>query len=254
MTARNPVPKDIPKLRTLWKQAFGDSDSFLDIFFEAAFSLNRCLFIPDEYGNPVSALYLLDCTYGDVKAAYIYAVATDEGMRGRGLGALLMKDTEEYLRGLGYDAVFLVPASDRLRAYYGKIGYSTATFVDVIDVSAAKEATELTIIDKDEYSALRRQYLPENSVLQEDASMEFLSRQAILCKGDDFLLTYRIEKDGLFGIELLGNTARASEILKAAGVDRGVFRTVGKTVPFAMHLALTEKGKALPSHFGFAFD
>ncbi len=254
MMVRNPVPKDIPKLRALWKQAFGDSDSFLDIFFDTAFSESRCLFIPDEYGNPVSALYVFDCTYGKVKAAYIYAVATDEKMRGRGLGALLMKDAEKYLRDLGYDAVLLLPASDRLRAYYEKIGYRTATFVDVIEVSSAKLSAELTIIDKDEYSVLRRQYLPENAVLQEDASMEFLSRQARLCKGEDFLLAYRTEKDGLFGIELLGNIARAPEILKAAGADRGVFRTVGNTVPFAMHLALTEKGKALPSHFGFAFD
>lgn len=254
MTARNPVPKDIPKLRILWKQVFGDSDSFLDIFFDTAFSEKRCLFIPDEYGNPVSALYILDCIYGNVKAAYIYAVATDEKMRGRGLGALLMKDAEKYLRDLGYDAVLLVPASAGFRVYYEKIGYSTVTFVDVIEVSSAKKPTELIIIDKDEYSVLRRQYLPENAVFHEDASMEFLSRQARLCKGDDFLLAYQIEKDGLFGVELLGNTAKAPDILNALGVDRGVFRTVGKTVPFAMHLALTEKGKALPSHFGFAFD
>ena len=34
---------DIPALRRLWKQAFGDDDQLLDSFFSIAFSPDRCL-------------------------------------------------------------------------------------------------------------------------------------------------------------------------------------------------------------------
>ena len=52
--------KDISALRSLWKEAFEDSDEFLDLFFSTAYSYERCLaaFIDDELAG---ALYIFDC-------------------------------------------------------------------------------------------------------------------------------------------------------------------------------------------------
>ena len=51
MTIKHPTPELIPLLRTLWKQAFGDDDRFLDKFFSTAFS--------PRYGSfPVRSSYI----------------------------------------------------------------------------------------------------------------------------------------------------------------------------------------------------
>ena len=33
MRMHNPAPEDIPGLRRLWQESFGDEEEFLDIFF-----------------------------------------------------------------------------------------------------------------------------------------------------------------------------------------------------------------------------
>ena len=62
-------------LKKLWKTVFGDSDSFIDTFFQIAFSPDRCRFT-EENGEIICALYWFDCEYDGGKLAYIYAVAT----------------------------------------------------------------------------------------------------------------------------------------------------------------------------------
>ena len=42
MIFESPDRGRIPALRALWKEAFGDTDLFLDGFFEYGFSPNRC--------------------------------------------------------------------------------------------------------------------------------------------------------------------------------------------------------------------
>ena len=42
MIIKQPGVEEISQLRQLWKEAFGDTDSFLDIFFSAAFAPERC--------------------------------------------------------------------------------------------------------------------------------------------------------------------------------------------------------------------
>ena len=51
------VPRkgQIPALRALWREAFGDSDAFLDTFFATGFSPDRCRCIV-EGGEAQAAL------------------------------------------------------------------------------------------------------------------------------------------------------------------------------------------------------
>ena len=91
--------KDIPCLRQLWQQAFGDSDAFLDKFFQVGFSFDRCQCI--RHGADIAAaLYWFDCTWNSKKVAYIYAVATDKAHRGKGLCRRLLEDTHAHLRAM----------------------------------------------------------------------------------------------------------------------------------------------------------
>ena len=109
-------------LRRLWRQAFGDTEESLDLFFARAFSPERCLWSEDE-GRITAALYWLECEYRGGKIAYVYAVATDEALRGRGLCRSLMEKLHNVLTSRGYAGSILVPGEPGLVKLYEKLGY-----------------------------------------------------------------------------------------------------------------------------------
>ena len=247
-----PQMHHIPQLRQLWKTAFGDTDAFLDSFFETGFSSERCRCITD--GEQVAAmLYWFDCEYRGQKLAYLYAVATHPEYRNRGLCHRLMENTHALLAEKGYAGALLVPQEEGLRTFYGKMGYQNTGNAGEFTAVPGENPASLERIDAQKYATLRRQYLPQGGVIQEGESLAFLERTYELYAGEDFLLTAFREDDFLWAAELLGNRAAAPGILKALGCVRGKFRTQGDAMPFAMFLPLAEGAKA-PDYFGLAFD
>jgi hypothetical protein len=117
----------------------------------------------------------------------------------------------------------------------------------------------LRSIEKQEYAALRRKFLPEGGIIQENENIDFLAEQARFFAGEDFLLAISKEEAAskkdvvLRGIELLGDITKAPGILHALGYEKGHFRTPGDQKPFAMYYSLTENG-SVPTYFGLAFD
>ena len=112
---------------------------------------------------------------------------------------------------------------------------------------------EIRNVGMEEYAALRREFLPENAVLQEGLQLPFLAAQAQLLAGADFLLAAWLEGNALHGMELLGNTNAAPGILRALGCEKGIFQTPGVNNPFAMIHKLQDSA-VVPNYFGFSFD
>lgn len=316
---QQPFYSQILELRQLWKDTFGDSDTFLNIFFETAFSLERCTCVT-SYTYLVASLYWFDCEFFGQKIAYIYAVATAKEFRGQGICHALMKYTHEHLKMHGYAGAILSPAEESLFSFYEKMGYRTCAYTKEItcnltehiaadsfflEASAEKflcdlssletftetelllenskcdlclcenieskqtlhsfKKTELTLrqISKNEFAQLRRTFLPQNAVIQENENLDFLEKQADFYAGKNFLFTaLNSEMDGdesfslekhLHGIEFLGDESRIPDILKALGYTSASFRTIGNGKPFGMYLSFTEGG-FVPSYLGFAFD
>lgn len=240
-----------PRLRELWKLAFGDSDDFISLFFSTAYAPDRCRCILVN-GQAAAALYWLDCAYDGQKLAYIYAVATHPDFRGRGLCRKLMADTHAILALRGYTGALLMPAESELRKMYGKMGYRDCGSVSEF-TCAAGAPIPVRQIGKEEYAALRRTYLPEGGVLQEGAGLDYLETYARFYAGDAFLLAAVPDEDPLRGLELLGKREAAPGILASLGYDRGWFRTPGTDIPFAMFHPLETDGK-MPAYLGLAFD
>ena len=241
------MKNDIPGLRQLWKLAFGDTDEFLDSFFSAAYSPERCHLLKVD-NRVAAALYWFPCSCSDQKIAYIYAVATHPDFRGQGLCRRLMQETHTILTQQGYDAVLLVPQDAGLRKMYTAMGYRNATSVSEFTCEAGQPIA-LTEVDAGTYAALRLSILPPGSVVQEGENLRFLSTYARFYQGEDCLLAV----SGSQIPELLGSREKAPGIVAALGLKSGNFRTPGADVPYAMFLALTDKATA-PSYFGFAFD
>lgn len=250
---QNPEDESLYGLRALWKEAFGDSDEFLDTFFSTAYSKKRSRCITID-GDVAAALYFFDCEYREKRFAYIYAVATSKIHRGKGLCHKLMEDTHTYLAEKGYDGALLVPAEKELFDLYKNMGYEICSYVDEFTCDKADDAIEVKEISKEEYSKLRKCFLPENGVIQEKESMDFLAEQGRFYTGEGFLLCASNDEESFRGIELLGNKDTASGILHTLGADKGVFRTVGSEKAFAMYKPLTEDVSIPSVYFGLAFD
>lgn len=244
--------KDIAGLRRLWQAVFGDTDGFLDSFFRWAFSPERCHDL-EEDGVPVSALYWLPCTLNGRSLAYVYAVATAETHRGRGLCRQLMTETHEILKQQGYAGAILVPATPELFDLYGKLGYRTCCTCREFTCQAAETGAKLQQLDAQAYARRRAAFLPEGGVVQEGAALDFLQEQARFYGSDICVLTAVLDGDMLVCKEFLGDISAAGSIVKALGCSRGSFRTPGPGRDFAMFLPFTEDCPK-PGWFGLALD
>lgn len=251
MTIEMPNAACLPGLRALWKEAFGDTDGFLDAFFCTAFNPRRCRCVLAE-GQVAAALYWFDCLVDDRKVAYIYAVATAKAYRGQGLCHQLMERTHRELAQLGYSGAVLVPGEECLFQFYEAMGYTVCGFMDTLACSAADVPTDLREVDADEYACLRKSFLPAGGVVQEGENLAFLQTQARLYAAEGFVLAAQRDKDTLWGMELLGEPGAAPKILRALGCTRGRFRHPGERKPFAMYYPLD--GTPSPVYFGLAFD
>ena len=252
MNFDQPGKDQIQQLLCLWKEVFGEHDGFWELFLHTAFLPDHCRCIT-ENGQIIAGLYWFDCSCGDDKIAYIYAVATDPVHRGRGLCRKLMEDVHALLKQQGYSSIMLVPADEGLREMYRKMGYEDCTAISEITCTAADVPAEIHSVSPEEYAALRRSMLPEAGVLQEGNNLTFLTAQAQLFAGKDFLLAAWLEGNMLHGMELLGNTNSAPGILRALGCEMGIFQTPGTNKPFSMIHKLHDPA-VVPKYFGFSFD
>lgn len=253
MNIDKPKPTQIPALRHLWKEAFGDTDAFLDTFFSIAFSEERCRLVTIE-ADVAAALYWFDCLYMNQSISYVYAVATATAYRGQGICHKLMTDTIQHLKKLDYTGALLVPGSKALFSFYESMGFQTCSSVKKIDCDAACDGIDIKRIDRNTYQKLRRQYLPTGGVIQEKENLTFFQTMSNFYTGPDFLLAAYTKNDLLYGTELLGNTAAAPNIVKALDCEKGSFRTPGEGTAFAMYLPFGPDSLPAPTYFGLAFD
>lgn len=246
-----PRPDQIPQLCSLWKTAFGDTDTFIDAFFQTAFAPERCLCLWED-GQVLSMLYWFDATWNSRRLAYLYGVATAPEFRGHGFCRALMAHTVAMLQAQNYQGLLLYPASEELAEMYQKMGFSPCTTVTEFDCDAGKPIFCRPITPQ-VYARRRRELLPPDSVIQEGATLTFLATQANFYEGTDWIAAISSEEDHLICPELLGNPDAAPGILGALGKKRGHFRCPGSEKPLAMAHFFTEYPKK-PAYFGLPLD
>lgn len=248
----HPTQAQLPQLLQLWKQAFGDHDGYWELFLDTAYTMERCRCIT-EAGLVTAALFWFDCSLQGEKIAYLYGVVTHPARRGKGLCRALMEDTRKLLEAMGYTGILLKPEKESLREMYRKLGYQDCSRIRQFRSRAAERPVPLQAIGPTEYAETRRKYLPQNGVIQEGVSLDFLAAQVQFYEGSDFLLAAWQENGFLTAPEFLGDPTAAPGILCALSCREGSFRTPGDETPFAMYRPLVP-GAAVPGYLGFAFD
>ena len=248
MNIDHPVSSQIPQLKMLWQQAFGDTDDEINAFFKVGFSKKRCLCV--TLGEEVAAaLYWFDCTLLDKKIAYLYAIATEKNFQGQGIAGKLIAHTHKLLQNNGYAGTVLVPSEESLFGFYQRFGYTAFGGIGEFTCHKAGKPASLSKIDKHTYALLRKGYLPKGSMFQEDALLDCLDA---FYQGEDFICVALERNGSLFVPELLGNTEKAPQILAALGLDTGTFRTPGNDRRFAMLCLFVDL--PTPTYFGLALD
>ncbi len=118
--------EQIPELRALWTAVFGDGPDFLDPFFARVFVPENTLVWTEE-GCVVSALYILPYSIPNkgetLRAAYLYALATEPAWRGRKIMSQLIAESFRLCAARGYALSMLVPAKDSIFGFYRSFGF-----------------------------------------------------------------------------------------------------------------------------------
>lgn len=155
-------PRDIPVLKQLWRDTFGDPDELIDSFFELLCGVGTGIVCRDGR-EPVAMAYLLDgMRAGMVKCSYIYAVATKSEYRGRGCGAALMRACRSASRQRGNDVLCTSPAEPSLYDWYeGLLDMQPVSFSSEygIEPELSGALPAVRPADASEYNLAREQYL-----------------------------------------------------------------------------------------------
>lgn len=141
---------DRSQLRKLWSDTFGDSEGYLDVFFDTYYR-SALILTEERSGSVISALWGLpfDFTEG-LKGLYLCGLATRPEWRGKGIMSRLMILAEEWAIRNNFDFSFLIPADEDLRRYYSERGYHDAlnrTTWELPLLGSAQEEQECSIND-----------------------------------------------------------------------------------------------------------
>lgn len=157
---------DVPGFVSLWQEAFGDSERSIRAFFD---HFPGCVsYAAEEDGRIVSMVHALPQLLSPrTLAAYIYAVATDRGCRGRGLCAGLMAFAEADLKRRGIQCAVLRPGEPSLFDFYGRMGYRADFTRRRLPFPGG------TPISREDYAALRETLIPVPHLIADDRLLSY---------------------------------------------------------------------------------
>ncbi|MFI3293172.1 MAG: GNAT family N-acetyltransferase [Rikenellaceae bacterium] len=137
--------------KRLWREVFGDEDSFMDHFLQKHFSHENMLYITDSENRYIAMLHIIPMMCDEGRIAYIYGVATHSECRGRGYASMLMNAAMDKIKSDGYIATVLIPSEEWLVDYYARFGFSkgahiTFSSTDNFDFGSGDTSKDLSLI------------------------------------------------------------------------------------------------------------
>lgn len=177
--------EDIPSLKRLWTETFGDVPELVDRFFELLPSMGTGL-VAESGGELLGAAYVLDAELWcpeklPVKLGYIYAVAVEPSARSNGIGAKLVAACERYCWENGIEICTTLPAEESLYAWYERVGgFQAATRCMYETVFPSDRAAEINPLFADEYAFKRADILRGKNYV--NLNYGYMLFQEALCK------------------------------------------------------------------------
>lgn len=274
------VPGDEPELKRVWKAVFGDSDEYIDGYFDSLYSPGSAV-VCEIGGRMAGAAHIIEL--GDLvtpegdrqPCSVVYALGTLPEFRSRGVGTRLTAAAAE-ISSRGRVGV-ICPAEPSLFDFYRKkAGY--CEYFNVSEFSSTDPGVSVwgsaARTDAAGYQELRRSLLAERAYIDlSHRAMAYQERLCLVSGGGLFALTCG-GRPGAAAVEVHGDRAVIKELLfsgplsvdpallvcRALGVSRYSYRAPvqpgGEGAHFAMIRNVPDEDipDAGLAWFGFAFD
>jgi predicted acetyltransferase len=150
-------PDERPLAKALWKQAFGDSDAFIDWYFANKVLPGQSLGMFDN--GLVSIVHMVPYTISvqrrPLQSAFIAGAATDNAHRGAGLMRMLLRESLALMRQRGILITHLYPFNHR---FYERMGWSAYSHVRRQSITAVAHHRRAEVFETDDASLLEPIY------------------------------------------------------------------------------------------------
>ena len=172
-------------MKELWKETFHDSDRYIDLIFDAYYSLENS-FVRYHENRIIAAMLSVEYEFQiltnngkkrPIKGMYLCGLVTHPEWRKRGIMADLMKEAEEDIKARGFDLVFLIPADDHLRKYYKKMGYRDSSW---------RTLQKITVEDSDIEDSLTCPHIYSVKEFLKEGKTAFIEQLADWCREIEF--------------------------------------------------------------------
>ncbi|HBU11758.1 MAG TPA: hypothetical protein DEB31_03230 [Clostridiales bacterium] len=163
MEIRGLSTKDYRQAKALWKTCFGDSDAFIDTYFQYAAPIEKSLGLFSG-GALLSDLFMLDfkaVLSGAVyHAPFLAGCATLPEARKKDYMRTLIKQALTQMKARGIAVTFLHPF---LHAFYRKFGYGTVAYVKTRNITSdarliSREVRHARAVEQAPLALLARSY------------------------------------------------------------------------------------------------
>ncbi len=163
---------NILRQKEIWKLCFGDSDHYIDFYFDNMYKEDETLLLFED--ESIAAMLtmlpvkLITSDQRSFDSAMLYAVATHPNYQNRGFSSQLIDFAHHYLIKKGVFFTVLVPSGQQLFNFYRKQGYEdglyirellfTREMIDQMDISENCPCI-LSRISPEKYNQIRNQKL-----------------------------------------------------------------------------------------------
>lgn len=128
----------IEALKQMWKEVFGDTETYLQMFFETVYKEENTLTIIED-NELVAMLYMIPYTIcwkeQAQTAIYLYALATEKEQRKHGYMTKLIEEANRIAKERGAVCTFLQPANESLYSYYEKRGFEDIVWKTYLEMT-----------------------------------------------------------------------------------------------------------------------
>ena len=148
-------PEDTTAVIRIWQEAFGDSAEYIKSFISI---FGKHMLISEQNDTPVAMMTLIPTEIDGKKGRYIYAVATLESIRNRGIATNLIQFAKDYISKNNETFLVLLPQSDSLFEFYGKFGFTNLCCIEEIETTEKTSGYSIKIINSEQYFRRRKEY------------------------------------------------------------------------------------------------
>lgn len=192
--------KDIPSLKFLMKEIFGDHESFINLFFNYKYENNALIYEID--GEIVSFAFLLSAHIqidnNKYPITYLYACATKPEFRGKGYMKDILEEAYKIACSRNEVGIFLLPANESLYYFYEKNNFTIYFHKTIVHYkpSQIQISTSLlssfSFINSKEYAQIRQKILLQDGAIHWDENHFLLMEKEMTGKQSYF---FKIESN-----------------------------------------------------------